>query len=152
MQHDPIKMLKDDHKVVTKLFDEFEAADGRSRARVAREAITKLEVHADIEEDIFYPAAKDAVGVEVMAEAAEEHHVVHVLIAELKTMLEARSTGVDFNAKFTVLAENVRHHIKEEETEMLPMAAKIPTAERESIGARMAERKAHLSTSVVSRK
>ncbi|MEO6397557.1 MAG: hemerythrin domain-containing protein, partial [Tepidiformaceae bacterium] len=80
----------------------------------------------------------------VMAEANEEHHVVHVLIAELKGMLEAGSTGIDFQAKFTVLAENVRHHIKEEETQMLPKAAKMPPAERSSIGDRMASRKAQL--------
>ncbi|MEP7216323.1 MAG: hemerythrin domain-containing protein [Anaerolineaceae bacterium] len=147
MEHDPIKMLKDDHKVVKKLFDEFEAADKRSMARIAREAITELEIHAEIEEEIFYPAVNKAVGDEmVMAEAEQEHHVVHLLIAELKQMLEGGKTGVDFQAKFTVLAENVRHHIKEEETEMLPLAAKMPTAELESVGARMAKSKSELKS------
>ena len=145
VENDPVKMLKDDHKVVKKLFDEFEAADKRSMPRIAREAIMELDIHADIEEEIFYPAAKKAVGDElIMAEAEEEHHVVHLLIAELKQMLEAGNTDVDFQAKFTVLAENVRHHIKEEESEMLPKAAKMPLAERETVGGKMAQRKAQL--------
>lgn len=145
MENDPIKMLKEDHKAVKALFDQFEAADGRSRARIAREAIAELDTHADLEEEIFYPAVQKAVGDEmVMAEANEEHHVVHVLIAELKGMLEANNTGIDFQAKFTVLAENTRHHIKEEETVMLPLAAKMSAEERAPIGDRMAARKAQL--------
>lgn len=145
MENDPIKMLKEDHKTVKALFEQFEAADGRSRGRIAREAIAELDTHADIEEEIFYPAAKKAVGDEmIMAEALEEHHVVHLLIAELKDMLEAGDVGTDFQAKFTVLAENTRHHIKEEENEMLPLAARIPAAEREALGNRMAARRAQL--------
>lgn len=84
-----MKLLKDDHEVVKKLFDEFEAAERRSAARIARQAITELDIHADIEEEIFYPAVDKAVGDEmVMAEAEQEPHVVHPLIAALKEMLE----------------------------------------------------------------
>lgn len=139
MPTDPIKLLKQDHKEVKDLFKEFESADGRSKRRIANEAMMELEIHAAIEEEIFYPAVqkatKDAL---LMAEAEEEHHVAKNLIAELKQM---PSMDVHFEAKFTVLAENVRHHIKEEEDEMLPKAAKMEKAELERLGDQMMERK-----------
>lgn len=139
---DPIKLLKDDHKKVKALFAEFESADGRSKRRIANEAITELEVHAAIEAEIFYPAMLEELKDEfVVAEAEEEHHVVHVLIAELKQM---EKTDVRFEAKFTVLAENVKHHIEEEETEMLSKAAKADKALLDRLGQEMAARKAEL--------
>ena len=139
---DPIKLLKDDHKKVKALFAEFESADGRSKRRIASEAIMELDVHAAIEEEIFYPAMRKELKDEfVLAEAEEEHHVVHVLIAELKRMEKA---DVHFDAKFTVLAENVKHHIEEEETEMLSKAAKADRALLDRLGEQMAARKAEL--------
>ncbi|HZO28996.1 MAG TPA: hemerythrin domain-containing protein, partial [Chloroflexota bacterium] len=120
---DAVKLLKDDHKKVKELFRQFEKARSTDRKKViAEEAMHELEVHAEIEEEIFYPAAKakaDAEGKELVAEAVEEHHVVKVLIGELKSM---REVNEQFEAKFTVLIENVEHHIEEEEKEMLPDA------------------------------
>ena len=80
--------------------------------KIVREALTELKVHAAIEEEIFYPAVRKPVGKEIMNEADEEHHVAKLLIAELDVMDGSES---HFDAKFHVLAENVRHHIKEEE-------------------------------------
>lgn len=115
-----VSLLKQDHKKVKELFDEFEAATGKSAKRkIIREALTELKVHAAIEEEIFYPAVRKAIGKDIMNEADEEHHVAKILIAELDSMDGSES---HFEAKFTVLAENVRHHIKEEEHEMLPKA------------------------------
>lgn len=114
-------MLRDDHKKVKGLFEEFEeAADAKSKQRIVEEALAELDVHAKLEEELIYPAIRGEVDEEdLMDEALEEHHVVHVLIAELKKM----KAGDDrYDAKFTVLAENVRHHIKEEESEMFPKA------------------------------
>ena len=138
---DPVKLLKQDHTEVKRLFDEFESADGRSKARIASEALTELEVHADIEEEIFYPAISELGGTESMlAEAEQEHHVAHVLIDELRRMQRA-DDATTYDAKFTVLMENVRHHIKEEESEMLPEAGKVGKDALESIGSQMENRK-----------
>ena len=118
-----VSLLKDDHDRVKRLFDEFEKAKGRAaRKKIVRKALTELKVHAAIEEEIFYPAVRKPIGKEIMNEADEEHHVAKLLIAELEAMNGSES---HFDAKFTVLAENVRHHIKEEENEMLPKVRSV---------------------------
>ena len=115
---DAIDLLKADHDSVKELFDRFKkAGNRRSKVKIASQAITELKIHAVLEEEIFYPAVRRRVGKHVMNEAGEEHHVAKLLIAELEKM-DGRS--VHFDAKFNVLAENVRHHIKREESEMLP--------------------------------
>ena len=142
---DAVKLLKDDHKKVKDLFRQFEKARSADRKKqIAQEAMHELEIHAEIEEEIFYPAAKakaDAEGKELVAEAVEEHHVVKVLIGELKAMPEVNE---QFEAKFTVLIENVEHHIEEEEQEMLPDAKKTLGKEIETLGDRMQARKEQL--------
>jgi hemerythrin superfamily protein len=115
-----VAILKEDHSRVKVLFDQFEAAKSRAaKKKIVRQALGELKVHAAIEEELFYPAVRKPVGKEIMNEADEEHHVAKLLIAELDVMDGSES---HFDAKFTVLAENVRHHIKEEEDEMLPKA------------------------------
>lgn len=115
-----VSLLKADHDRVKELFDQFEAAKGRpAKVRIVRAALAELKVHAAIEEELFYPAVRKPIGKEIMNEADEEHHVAKLLIAELDVMDGSES---HFDAKFRVLAENVRHHIKEEEDEMLPKA------------------------------
>jgi hemerythrin superfamily protein len=140
-------MLKRDHEEVRALFKEFEATENkRSQGRIVREALLALDVHAGIEEDLYYPAVEGALGEsehETMAEAEEEHHVVHLLIAELREMTPADE---NFQAKFTVLMENVRHHMEEEEKEMLPKAAKaIRGEEAAQLGEQMWTRKQELT-------
>jgi Hemerythrin HHE cation binding domain len=115
-----VTLLKEDHDRVKGLFDEFEEAKSRpAKMKAVRQALTELKVHAAIEEEIFYPAVRKPIGQEIMNEADEEHHVAKLLIAELDVMDGSES---HFDAKFHVLAENVRHHIEEEEDEMLPKA------------------------------
>ena len=138
---DPIRMLKDDHKKVKGLFDEFETADGRSKRRIVDEAIMELEIHAAIEEEIFYPGVMKAAGEEIMAEAEEEHHVAKVLMDEIKQL---EPGDVHYDAKVMVLAENVKHHIKEEENEMLPKAKEVDKATLEWLGEQMESRKQEL--------
>jgi hemerythrin-like domain-containing protein len=142
---DAVKLLKDDHKKVKDLFRQFEKARSADRKKkIADEAMHELEVHAAIEEEMFYPAAKekaDKEGKELVAEAVEEHHVVKVLIGELKEMPEVNE---QFEAKFTVLIENVEHHIEEEEKEMLPDAKKALGDEIEALGDQMERRKSQL--------
>jgi hypothetical protein len=134
-------LLKEDHERVKALFDRFEATKGRAaKTKIVREALTELKVHAAIEEELFYPAVRKPVGKEIMNEADEEHHVAKLLVAELDRM---DGTESHFEAKFQVLAENVRHHIKEEENEMLPKAEKVKV-DFEALAEKMKRRKERL--------
>jgi hypothetical protein len=137
---DAIALLKQDHKKVKDLFDQFEdEEDAEKKKEIAEEAIQELKIHAAIEEEIFYPAVREEIEDDehIMEEAQEEHHVAKVLIAELDQLKEVDET---YEAKFIVLAENVRHHIKEEEGEMLPEAKKTDI-DMDALGAQMMERK-----------
>lgn len=142
---DAITLLKDDHKKVKELFRQFERARSADRKKqIAEEVFQELEVHSAIEEEIFYPAVRqkaDEEGQEIVAEGIEEHHVVDVLIKELKSLPEVNE---QFEAKFTVLIENVEHHIEEEEKEMLPDAKKTLGDDIEMLGDQLAERKQQL--------
>ena len=115
-----VELLREDHQKVQDLFEEFEGADNRSRQRIADQALTELEIHAKLEEGLVYPAIRDALDEEdMMDEALEEHHVAELLIKELRKM---GPKDERYKAKFTVLAEIVKHHIEEEESEILPQA------------------------------
>jgi hemerythrin superfamily protein len=115
-----VDMLKQDHEKVKGLFEEFQDSEGREQAEIAKTAIQELEVHAQLEEKLIYPAIREAIDEdETMNEAVEEHHVVHVLIGELKKL---KPSDERFQAKFSVLSELVKHHIEEEEGEILPKA------------------------------
>jgi hypothetical protein len=136
-----IAILKKDHDTVKDLFDEFEKAETPARkTKIIDQALTDLKIHAILEEEIFYPTVRAHVGKDIMNEADEEHHVAKVLIAELDTL----GTENDHrDAKFTVLAESVRHHIREEENEMLPKAKELEI-DFEALGQRMLARKKEL--------
>jgi hemerythrin superfamily protein len=139
-----IEMLKEDHQKVKALFEEFEGADdSKTKQRIVETALMELDVHAKLEEGLVYPAVREEIDDEdLMDEALEEHHVVHVLIAELKKM---KPSDDRFDAKFTVLAENVKHHIKEEESEMLPKAEGLDI-DWESLEQQVLKRKERLMT------
>jgi hypothetical protein len=138
-----ISILLKDHDSVKTLFSRFEDTDSRSeRERIIQEAVKELKLHAAIEEEIFYPAVRAHVGSHVMNEADEEHHVAKVLIAELEQQ-DAEKDHRD--AKFQVLAESVRHHIKEEEDQMLPRAKEVDI-DFIALGRRMLERKSELES------
>jgi hypothetical protein len=136
-----IAILIKDHDRVKDLFDRFEKSDASGeKEKIISEALLELQVHAAIEEEIFYPAVRKEVGSDLMNEADEEHHVARVLIAEL----DRDGRGDDHrHAKFTVLAESVRHHIKEEEGEMLPKAKSVEM-DFEALGEQMLARKREL--------
>ncbi len=100
------------------LFEHFESAEGKEQADIAAIAIMELEVHADLAEKLVYPAIRGENDEdEMMNEAVEEHHLVHVLIKELKKL---KPKDEVFQAKFKVLGELVKHHVEEEEGEMFP--------------------------------
>ena len=138
-----IASLKADHQKVKGLFDQFEKTDDReTKITIVSEALEELSLHATLEEELFYPAVREEIDNEdgLMNEADEEHHVAKILIAELEEM---DGTESHYDAKFTVLAENVRHHIKEEEEHMLPKAQKTDT-DFDALGEEMRGRKEKL--------
>ncbi|MFF9909023.1 hemerythrin domain-containing protein [Streptomyces sp. NPDC013457] len=119
---DAIVLLREDHKTVEKLFKRFEKTDDdelTERRSIADEVIEELTVHAWIEEQVFYPAAREAAPdtTDHILESIEEHHAVVWMLSELKTMDPADER---FKAKMSVLMENVRHHVEEEEQEWFP--------------------------------
>jgi len=119
---DAITLLKEDHKTVKRLLREFEKLGDRdtvAKRDTMQRIIKELATHAAIEENVFYPAVKDLSGdmKSDVLESLEEHHVVKWLCSELDGMDPEHER---FEAKATVLIENVRHHIEEEETELFP--------------------------------
>jgi hemerythrin superfamily protein len=117
---DAITLLKQDHKTVEKLFKRFEKAKQPAEQRkVAEKALKELSVHAAIEEMLFYPAVRDRVpdAEEMVLESLEEHHIVKWVLSELEDM---KPDHERFKAKMTVMMENVRHHVEEEESELFP--------------------------------
>lgn len=120
MPSDAIVLLKQDHTKVKRLFRDFERAEGVGRKEsIVRQIIEELTVHTFLENEIMYPEVRRALPVlesDVM-ESYEEHHVADVLCLEL---LELDAANEHFDAKTTVLIENVRHHIEEEEQDWFP--------------------------------
>jgi len=119
---DAIVLLKEDHKTVARLFREFERAeedDHQTKKSIVDQIIEELTVHAYIEENYFYPTARKAVPEtkEHVLESIEEHHLVVWMLAELSRMDPADER---YDAKVSVLIENVRHHVEEEEKEWFP--------------------------------
>lgn len=119
---DAITLLKNDHHTVEQLFKRFEKAGDRAyveKRRIVDQIIEELSRHAAIEEQLFYPAARVAVDdvEDVALESIEEHHIVKWELSELEKM-DPRDER--FDAKVTVLIENVRHHVEEEEGEFFP--------------------------------
>ena len=148
MAQDAVALIKADHRKVEQLFREFEEADDRAyktKQELVGQIVEELEVHATIEEETYYPAVEAKArkdGKELIAEAVEEHHVVKILLGELGSM---SSEDEAFDAKVTVLMENVRHHVEEEESELLPQSEKIlGTDELTRLGEQMAARKQQL--------
>jgi hypothetical protein len=139
---DAIELLKADHKEVAELFKEFESADGDEKQELAQQICKALTVHAQIEEEIFYPAAYDALG-EEDTDLLDEAEVEHGSIKDLVAAIEDDPNDDLFDAKVKVMGEWVKHHVKEEETEMFPKLQKTDM-DMKAIGAELAERKAEL--------
>ena len=117
-----IDLLEKQHKEVKELFQKIEKADPDEKERLFDRLADALAVHAAIEEQHFYPATKDARTEELLREAVEEHLSVKRIIADL---LEMEPDDVHFDAKITVLQEQVEHHVEEEETELFPKVRKV---------------------------
>lgn len=139
---DVLEILRDDHEKVKSLFQEFEEAeDSKTKQRICEETLLELKVHAQLEEEVFYPAVRAEIDEEeIMDEAVEEHHVAKMLISELEDM---DADDDQFEAKFTVLGEVVDHHVQEEEGEMFPQVEDMDL-DFESLAQEMTQRKEEL--------
>jgi len=143
---DAVALLTADHKAVKALFKQFEAlsrqddADEEKAALVAR-ICDEISVHAQVEEEIFYPAVREAIDDDdLMDEADVEHASAKELIAQLESM----SPGDDhYDAKVTVLGEQIDHHVEEEQNEMFAKARKADV-DMDALGEQIAARKAEL--------
>ena len=140
---DAIALLKEDHRTVERLFEQFEEADDAELSAIATRICQLLTVHAQIEEEILYPAAKQALedeseeDVDLVNEAAIEHGTAKDLIAKIEAMTPEHET---FKATVTVLSEYIKHHVKEEETELFPIL-KQTELDLKDIGAQLFARK-----------
>lgn len=153
---DAITLLTADHNRVRGLFARFKAAkeaeDASTMAALAATITTELEVHTTIEEQVFYPWARELTEevAEVVDEGVQEHHVVKTLLSELVTV---ETTGEEWVAKMAVIMENVEHHAEEEETEMFPgINGASDALAREDIGSRLEARKKDLGAPVLADK
>jgi hypothetical protein len=143
---DAIALLKNDHRRVEELFEDFEKARGEGRKeRLAHEICLELSVHAAIEEEIFYPACEGKVDEDLLKESYVEHDAAKVMIAEI----EAGNGQSDefFDAKVKVLKEEVEHHVGEEEKRMEGLFAQARKAELdlEGLGETLMTRKLELT-------
>jgi len=143
---DALTLLKDDHDKMKKLLSELERTTERG-VKTRQELFTtvkeELTVHESIEEEIFYPALKEHPKTkELTLEAYEEHHVVDMVMAEIESL---PFDDERWGAKFTVMKENIEHHIEEEEKELFAQATQVfDQDELRALGERMMARKEQL--------
>lgn len=143
-KQDAIALLKADHRIVEELFEAFEKAGSAGRkAKIARQICLELTIHAQIEEEIFYPACEGKVDEDLLQEAYVEHDGAKVLIAEI----EAGGPDDDFyDAKVSVLSEQIEHHVEEEEKRMEGMFSQARHAriDMDALGDQLRARKEEL--------
>src|SRR5476651_2302769 len=139
---DAIALLKADHKRVSALYEQYEGTRSTAKKKAIVATICKeLSIHAQVEEEIFYPAVKAALkDKEMVPEAQVEHATLKELIAQVK---DKEPDGELFDAKIKVMSEYTRHHVKEEHTEMFPKARKT-RLDMNELGAKLQARKDEL--------
>jgi hemerythrin superfamily protein len=143
---DAVALLKQDHETVRELLGQFENATGARREKLRTQIEKELKVHTTIEEEIFYPAYREAARKKedrkLFFEAVEEHHVVDLVLPEMN---EGQDND-ELKAKAKVLKDLVEHHADEEEQEMFPRAKKVFSKEElRELGERLMQRKMELS-------
>ncbi|GAC1313610.1 MAG: hemerythrin domain-containing protein [Acidimicrobiales bacterium] len=144
MATNAITLLKTDHGNVENLFVQFEAAadgDYAEKRRIVNHIIEQLSRHAAVEEQVFYPALRGIPDLHGMVmESLEEHHAAKLALSELEKL---PANAERFDAKTTVLIENVRHHVEEEENELFPLVEKhIPFSDLQIMAGAMEDLKA----------
>ena len=142
---DAVALLKADHRAVEELFEKFEKASGDNRKEtIAQEICLELSVHAQIEEEIFYPACEGKVEEDLLKESYVEHDGAKVLIAEI---LAGGPDDEFYDAKVKVLSEEIEHHVQEEEKRMEGLFAQAKKAglDMDALGEQLAARKQELT-------
>jgi hemerythrin superfamily protein len=143
---DAIKLLKADHKEVSALFEAYEKLGEKAQTKkkqIAGKICKALSVHAQIEEEIFYPAVRAEMDEEELLDEAEvEHGSIKDLVGEIEGGLGGEIDG-KFDAKVKVLSEWVKHHVKEEQNEMFPKVRELDL-DLKALGAQLEERKGEL--------
>ena len=143
-KQDAIALLKADHRTVEALFEQYEGATGSAKKRkIAMQICLELTVHAQIEEEIFYPACEGKIEEDLLKEAYVEHDGAKVLIAEIE------AGGPDdeyYDAKVKVLSEQIEHHVEEEEKRMEGMFSQARKAglDMDALGEQLRARKEEL--------
>jgi hemerythrin superfamily protein len=143
---DAIALLKDDHRKVEELFAQFKKAGGYGRKqKLAEQICLELSVHAEIEEEIFYPACEGKVDEALLKESYVEHDGAKVLIAEI--MAGGPREDEYYDAKVKVLSEEIEHHVEEEEKRLEGLFAQARKAglDMDALGEQLAARKLELT-------
>jgi len=139
-----LELLTSDHRKVEDLFEKFEELkedDDASRVAIAQRICSELTIHAQVEEDLFYPWLRENLDeTDMVAEAEVEHTTAKQLIAEIEPVGEPDE---QYDAKVKVLSEYIKHHVKEEEGEIFPEVSS-EEEELDELGQEMAARKAEL--------
>lgn len=141
---DATHILAKDHRTVEKLFADFESASGLERkSRIAREICNELKIHTMIEEEIFYPALEGKIDEDLLREAYVEHDGAKRLVNEIA---QGSPDEEFYDAKVTVLKEQVEHHVKEEEKqhENMFQQARAADVDLDDLGKQMLQRKDEL--------
>jgi hemerythrin-like domain-containing protein len=138
-----VKLLQQDHRAVAQALAEFESAAHEEKQEIARRICAMLTVHAQIEEELLYPAARDALDADdahLVAEARVEHASVKDLIRQIE---DREQVDEPYEARVCVLGEYVKHHVAEEEHELFPLLERT-SIDLEALGGRLEERKREL--------
>jgi hemerythrin superfamily protein len=139
---DACDLLDADHRNVEMLFDRYQRADARSKPDLAQQICMELVVHATIEEEIFYPAFRQATKDDGMVDEAEEEH------QEAKDLITEIEDSEAPEALMGKLQEAIKHHVDEERTEMFPKARKAQGLDLLALGSQLEARKAELMKNV----
>jgi len=142
---DAVALLKEDHRTVEDLFAQFEKASGEGRKqKLATQICLELSIHARIEEEIFYPACEGKVDDDLLKESYVEHDGAKLLIAEI---MAGEPSDEFYDAKVTVLQEQVEHHVEEEEKRLEGLFAQARKAklDMDTLGEQLAARKQELA-------
>jgi hemerythrin superfamily protein len=143
---DAVALLKADHREVEELFEKFEKASGSERKqKLAEEICLELSVHAQIEEEIFYPACEGKVDEDLLKESYVEHDAAKLLIAEI--IADTPKSDEFYDAKVKVLQEEIEHHVQEEEKRLEGLFAQAKKAglDMDALGEQLAVRKQELT-------
>ncbi|MGH8300793.1 MAG: hemerythrin domain-containing protein [Steroidobacteraceae bacterium] len=138
-----VKLLKQDHRAVAEALEEFQSAQHEEKQAIAQRICKMLTVHAQIEEELLYPAARDALDSDD-AHLVAEAHVEHSSVKDLIQQIEQREElDEEYEAKVEVMGEYVKHHVSEEESELFPKLERS-SLDLDALGERLEERKREL--------